>query len=148
MKQYISGYIIDNFFDLFEPGSKIFDDVNSLTRRLTHFQVTTKNGMENTRPKYPSNIAVLINILQRGMPTKLNIFALRYLVENSSLLEFDKSNPDAINIKFTSESEENRKLFFRSLHPIDSRLSIEDLSANYQKNARADARQAASVFLL
>jgi len=133
MKQYISGYIIDNFLDLFEPGSKIYDDVNSLLRRLTHFQVISKSKMENDHPEYPSNIAVLINILQRGLPTKLNMFALRYLVENSSLLEFDQSNSDEIKIRFTSESDETRKLFFRALHPIDSRLTVEDLSANYQK---------------
>ncbi|MBN2280290.1 MAG: ATP-dependent DNA helicase RecQ [Candidatus Marinimicrobia bacterium] len=137
MKQYIAGYIIDNLPGLFEPGSKRLNDVNSLLQRLTHFQVATKSGMEKEEREYPSMIAILINILQRGMPTKMNMFALRNIVDHASLLEFDESNPDEINIRLINPDQDIRKLVFRSLHPIDSRLTIEDLSANYEKTWEA-----------
>ena len=131
MKQFIAGSIIDNLFDAFENKSPQKLAFKELAKWASYFQVTSKSGFENMPVKYPSNLAVLINLLQRGLPTKLNIYALNEIVKCSSVIQFADDNDSTINLQFTNKSEGIKELFFRSLHLIDPRQNRNTLRKSY-----------------
>jgi ATP-dependent DNA helicase RecQ len=83
---------------------------------------------------YQSSIAVLINLLQRGLPTKLNKHAIEYIVNNCSFLYFDIKDESSIILKTDKVTNEIRELIFRSLHLIDSRIDKSTLKENYQQS--------------
>jgi hypothetical protein len=122
MKQYQSGYIVDDLFDIFEKKSSKQGAFKELTRWVSHFQVNSKSKFEEKKVVYQSSIAVLINLLQRGLPTKLNKHAIEYIVNNCSFLYFDIKDESSIILKTDKVTNEIRELIFRSLHLIDSRV--------------------------
>jgi len=131
MKQYIAGGIIDNLFETFVSKSRKKQAFKELARWASHFQVSSQSGFENKAIKYPPNLAVLINLLQRGLPTKLNMYALNEIERSSSLIQFSEDNDSTINLQFINNSEEIKELIFRSLHLIDPRQNRNTLRNNY-----------------
>ena len=83
MKQFLAGNIIDNLFDVFEKKSTQKKAFKELAKWISHFQINSKSGFEVNKIPYTSAIAVLINLLQRGLPTKLNKYALDNIVNKS-----------------------------------------------------------------
>lgn len=134
MKQYLSGYIIDNLFEVFEPKSSRKKAFKELAKWCSYFQVNSKTGFENNPVDYSSSIAVLINILQRGLPTRLNKHAINYLVNKSSFLSFDDKNESSIVIDYGQLSSEAKEQIFRSLHLIDPRIEKAKLKDNYRQS--------------
>ncbi len=134
MKQLISGSVIDGLFDLFDKKSAERRAVKNLTELISYFQVSSKTGFEKTKTEYPSSVSVLINLLQRGMPSRMNIFALNYIVNNSSVLTQDNENIVSIDFRFENKSKEITEHVFRSLHLIEPRLNRENLNIAYDQS--------------
>ena len=88
MKQYIAGYILDNFTSIFEYNASEEKAALHLASWLSYYNLNSKSGFETAKINYPSLPSVLINIIQRGLPTKLNKFALETIVGQSSFLSF------------------------------------------------------------
>lgn len=133
MSQYLAGNIIDNIFDVFEKKSSKKQAFKDLAKWASYFQVSSKSGFENHDVTYSPIIAVLINLLQRGAPTRLNKLALEGIVNSSTLLEFD-NNDSSINLKFLNKSDETIDFIFRSLHLVDSRLNRNSLETNFHQS--------------
>ena len=75
-----------------------------------------------------------INLLHKGLPTKLNIYALDYIISKASFLVLDKEKEGEIALKTEDLEEEIKELLFRSLHIIDPRITPEDLKDNYRQS--------------
>ena len=80
MKQFQAGYILDNLTDVFENKSSRHQAFKELAKWCSHFIVDSKSKFEENKIDYDPNFAVLINLIQRGLPTKLNTFAIDFLV--------------------------------------------------------------------
>lgn len=145
MKQYQAGCIADNLLESFPRNTEERSNALALCFWLSHFDAKTssdwcRNPVHNN-PVY----SVLINLLQRGLPTRLNKTALEYLVENSPLLDWD-NNEYSINIRWKTEKPDDLKqLIYRCLHVIDPRItsttaryefekSWEQLGSQYEEN--------------
>lgn len=131
MKQYIAGNIIDNFFDNFEKKSSRKSAAEKLANWLSYFQLNSKSGFEKVEVEYHPTIAVILNLLQRGLPTKLNKYAIDKIVNKSTFLDFDEENESSIILKTEDFDDEIKDLFFRGLHIIDPRITPENLKNNY-----------------
>ena len=68
--------MVDGLKDVFESKSSKQLAFNELARWCSYFSFESRSKFEDTEIEYPSKIAILINILQRGAPTKLNKYAL------------------------------------------------------------------------
>ena len=132
MRQYIAGNIIDNLFDVFKNKSSKKLAFKELAKWASHFQVNSKTRFENNEVVYSPFIAILINQLQRGLPTKLNIQALKEIVKSSTILDFEENNESIINVEFINVNDEIEELIFRSLHLMDPRINRNSLEHNYQ----------------
>lgn len=132
MKQYIAGNIIDNILDVFEKNSSRKNAAKKLASWLSYFQLNSKSGFENSEVEYHPNIAVILNLLQRGLPTKLNKYAFEKIVNKSTFLEFDKEKESSIILKLHDINDEVKDNIFRSLHIIDPRIGPENLKENYR----------------
>lgn len=133
MSQFIAGNILDNLYEVFEDLENK-NAAHKLSNWLSHFQFTSKSNFEKKKTNYDSNFAVAINLLQRGLPTKLNYFALNFLVSKSDILSFNENDESAISLKFIKKTKEIESLFFRSLHIIDPRIKLKDYKNSYQKS--------------
>ena len=134
MKQFQAGYILDNLTDVFENKSSRHQAFKELAKWCSHFIVDSKSKFEENKIDYDPNFAVLINLIQRGLPTKLNKFAIDFLVSKSSFLSFDDENENSIVINYNKLSDESKDQIFRSLHLIEPRLEINTQKNNYQQS--------------
>lgn len=132
MKQLIAGSIIDNLFDVFEKNTSKRSAAQKLTYWLSHFHFKSKSNFENNEIEYNSSIAVILNLLQRGLPTKLNFHALESLIDKSDVFKWDTKNDTSFALTIENNKEEVAELIFKSLHIIDPRLKLVDLNSNYK----------------
>lgn len=126
MKQFLAGCIMDGLLEVFGRKTAKREAVARLTEWASRFDVLTKTGFEEAAPASVPLYAVLVNWLQRGIPTRLNQYALEKLVECSPFLSF-KKNPSVVEVKWKGSGSELSETIFRSLHLIDPRLTREKL---------------------
>ena len=131
MKEYISGNIIDNLYQVFESDDEKLGASKKLTHLLSHFHLNSKSRFEEEKITYTPLQSVLINLLQRGEPTILNSYALSFLASRSDVIKFSDSN---LEISFELPiNEEIQNLFFRSLHIIDPRIDAKKILNQYKQ---------------
>jgi hypothetical protein len=99
MKQYLSSNMIDNFFDVFEKKSSRNNAAKKLANWLSYFQLNSRAGFENAKVEYNPTTAVIVNLLQRSLPSKLNKYAIEKIVSKSSFLVFDDKNESSIVLR-------------------------------------------------
>src|SRR5690554_1116448 len=134
MKQFQAGYIVDRLQDVFEKKSFEYFAFKELSSWCSYFTFQSKSKFEHQEIQYSSNIGVLINLIQRGAPTRPNKYVLDYIVERSELLKYDEQNENSIVIKYENLSPEEKELIFRSLHLIEPRLDITTSKGNYERS--------------
>lgn len=134
MKQFQAGYVLDGLTDVFQKKSSELFAFSELANWCSFFTFQSRSKFEENSTTYPSNIAVLINLLQRGAPTKLNKLALDFLVGKSEVLKFNDENDSIINAQFRNITPEITELVFRSLHLIEPRLNIKDQKEFYSQS--------------
>lgn len=116
------GYVFDGVFELLGTlegeHKRAFQ---KLIASLSHFELTSNLTEER---EYTQEFAVLINILQRGLPTRLNITAAEMLAakyEEIIIEEHRHKWSFKFNPLFSGERLFYKKLFL-ALHVIDPRL--------------------------
>ena len=134
MKQLIAGSISDNIFDLFQNDSTKKDSVLKLCKWLSHFNFSSKSNFENKEVHYSPNLAVILNLLQRGLPTKLNFFALNSLIATSDVFNWDANDENTFSLTIDKNKDLVAELVYKSLHIIDPRIKLGDFSSNYKES--------------
>ncbi len=105
--------------------------VKDLTKSLSHFTVESKSKFENSDKGINPLYAVLMNLLERGMPTLVNKETLDFFLDKSDMLSRNEKNPHIIDVAFDSFDPE---LVFRSFHVIDPRLDAKSLKQSYAES--------------
>ena len=134
MKQFIAGSVIDNFFDLFQHDTSKKIAARKLSKWLSHFQLNSKSNFENKKIDYTSSIAVVLNLLQRGMPTKLNFHALECLINKSDVFSWNTKDESSFSLTIEKNRDEVAELIFKSLHIIDPRISLKEVNSLYEQS--------------
>lgn len=134
MRQFQAGYIVDGLQDVFEKKSSKQVAFKDLSKWCSYFTFESRSKFEDTEIEYPSKVAILINLLQRGAPTKLNKYALDFIIERSGFLKYDSENDSSIVVNYENLSPDTKDLIFRSLHLIDPRLDIQTQKQNYKQS--------------
>ncbi len=98
MKQFSAGSVIDTLFEVFDKNSSKKSSAQILSKWLSHFQLKSKSNFENKKVEYSSNLAVIINLLQRGQPTKLNFYALDQLIAQSGIFKFNPKDESSYSL--------------------------------------------------
>ena len=127
MTQFIAGSILDEIDLIFEKNSQKSENFKSLLNWCSYFNIIGIKEYENDSDDQNPLISVLINAIQRGLPTNLNKYALDFIIEKSSLIEFDSTNQTAVKLNYSKIDESVKNLFFRSLHLVDPRIIADDL---------------------
>jgi ATP-dependent DNA helicase RecQ len=134
MREFQAGYIVDGLQDVFEKKSSKQVAFNELSKWCSYFTFESRSKFEETEIEYPSTISVLINFLQRGTPTRLNKYALDFLIDKSGFLKYDAENESSIVVQCENLSPDTQDLIFRSLHLIEPRLDIQTQKRNYEQS--------------
>jgi ATP-dependent DNA helicase RecQ len=134
MKQYQAGFILDGFINVFDKRSLRGNAFKELSRWCSYFGLSSRSGFEENKVEYTAPISVLINIIQRGLPTNLNRYAIDFLVGKSSLLSYDEDNESSINVNLSALTSESKDQIFRSLHLIDPRIEITKHRDEYESS--------------
>jgi len=134
MRQFQAGYIVDSLQDVFEKKSAEYFAFKELTSWCSYFTFDSRSKFEETEIEYPSSIAILINLLQRGVPTRLNKYALDFIINRSGFISYDSENDSSIVVQYNKITPDAKDLIFRSLHLIEPRLDIRTLKQNYEKS--------------
>lgn len=110
MRQFQAGYIVDGLQDVFENKSSKQVAFKELSKWCSYFAFESRSKFEDTEIAYQSKVAILINLLQRGTPTKLNKYALDFIIEKSSFLKYDTENDSSIVVQFENLSPDTKDL--------------------------------------
>lgn len=134
MKQLIAGSVIDNLYDVFEKNTSKRNAVQNLGKWLSHFHFISKSNFENKEIEYGSSLAVILNLLQRGLPTKLNFHALDSLIDKSDVFNWNTEDESCFSLSIANNKDEVGELIFKSLHIIDPRIREKNLNYNYKES--------------
>lgn len=134
MKQFQAGFILDNLLDPFPRESKERKIAIELCRWLSHFNVNTSREWiidpSQNKPIY----SVLINLLQRGLPTRLNQSSLEHIVNQTPLVDW-RNDDYSFKVAWKTDSPGTiKKLIFRSLHIIDPRIDRENAHTKFKES--------------
>src|SRR6185503_17682891 len=134
LTQFKAGYIIDTLLDQFRDNDVKYNNVQKLCYWLSHFDVQSKSGFLKNPIRYLPHHAVLINLIQRGLPTRLNIKAFELIQEASLFLESNNSQ-STIGIKWSQNAPSGiADQIYRSLHIIDPRITRSNSLKNYSQS--------------
>lgn len=134
MKQLIAGSVIDNLFDVFEKNTSKRNAAKNLGKWLSHFHFKSKSNFENKEIEYSSSLAVILNLLQRGLPTKLNFHALDSLIDKSDVFNWNSEDESSFALNIANNKDEVAEIIFKSLHIIDPRIRLENLNSSYRES--------------
>ena len=135
MKQLIAGSVVDNLFEVFNKNTFKRTAAQKLAKWLSHFHFKSKSNFEsNEEIEYSSLLAVILNILQRGLPTKLNFYALESLINKSENFNWNAKDETSFELIIDNNKDEVAELVFKSLHIIDPRIKLGDLNSNYKES--------------
>lgn len=117
--QFFAGYVLDAIAEEYEKSS-YSEESGELYRALSTFDVKS-NTQLGVYEEYDSQLAVLANIISRGLPTKAPIF-----VENtfSDLLGVSKKPSDGALLNYSSRHSISAQHIYEALHIIDPRFDI------------------------
>jgi ATP-dependent DNA helicase RecQ len=134
MKQLLAGSVIDNLFDVFEKNTLKRNSAQKLTHWLSHFNFTSKTNFEINEIEYESKVAVIVNLLERGLPTKLNFHALESLINKSDVFNWNINDESSYSLLIENNKEAVSDLIFSCLHVIDPRITLQNLNSSYKES--------------
>lgn len=118
--QFFAGYILDAVEEEFK-GSELEKETEALYNSLSSFDVKSNIGLE-IHSECDSKLAVLANIISRGLPTKAPI-----LLENlfSELFHVSEKPEDDSVLEFHSTHAIKAQNINEALHVIDPRFNVD-----------------------
>lgn len=72
MKQLQAGYVLDKITEVFEQESFESISLKKLLQSCNYFNIASRSNFEENEVSYSPVLAILINIIQRGKPTRVN----------------------------------------------------------------------------
>jgi len=135
MKQYQAGYLFDSLFDVFERNSQKEKEFKKLTEWASYFDLVSRSNFENQTVGYSPQLSILLNLIQRGKPTKLNKYAFDKLVETNSLIDLNAKNDSTLEATISNLNENTKETIFKCFHFIDPRISKQFLEKNYSNSS-------------
>ncbi len=129
MKQLKAGYFLDEIKSLFDYESEDLYKIESLSNWLSFSDIKSTLPEQKT-----SNSAfnVLRNLIERGLPTRLNFYAYNELIRRSSIFTLDNND---VSIKASCDNNiELRAQFLEALHVIDPRIDNKAFENTYKKS--------------
>ena len=72
--QFQAGYVLEAIKESFAQTASDLDKINALLSSLCYFDIDTDLNLFSKKPESDSIVAVLSNIISRGLPTKPSIF--------------------------------------------------------------------------
>jgi len=117
--QLIAGYIFD-FIKTKLLADNENTEVLSLLDSLCHFEA---EGVTDSIENRDSDLAVLHNLILRGLPTRPSLFLERYILQAMSLGDLGTDSLGSINVNLNQSFDALAKYLFDSLHIIDPRLN-------------------------
>ena len=118
--QFFAGYILDSVADEYDK-SEIAKDAEGLFNALSSFDVKSNKSLD-IPANCDSKLAVLSNIVSRGLPTKAPILLEKYFSELFGISE--SPAPDSI-VQYHSTHKISKDEIFEALHVIDPRFDAE-----------------------
>lgn len=123
--QFFAGYILDAISD--ESASSRFAlETEELFRALSVFDVKSNQSLELPDVRN-SKLAVLTNIVSRGLPTKAPILLENVFAENFNIST--KPSPGGI-LHYPSSSKITGPIIYEALHVIDPRFDLDYYNAD------------------
>lgn len=118
--QFFAGYILDSVAGEFDK-SDIQDEVEGLLNSLSSFDVKSNKKLD-AKLNVNSKVAVLANIVSRGLPTKAPIF-----VENifSDIFEVSYKPEEGAIISYKSKHKLSASEISEALHIVDPRFNVD-----------------------
>jgi len=127
-----AGYTLDTVFKYFKnEDSNSYDRLEALLCYLSHFDVKGLGQNNSSFSKDPLN-AVAINILQRGLPTRLNYWAAKALYENNDFVSITENDKELAFDPLYDDN--NASLLYYYYHFIDARINRASIKRKYAKS--------------
>jgi ATP-dependent DNA helicase RecQ len=132
--QYQAGYFLNSIFDLFLNKTNK-DKVEKIVFQLGHFDLETIEELKHSKVDYISEIKVINNLLQRGLPTLPSTFIadLFSTTFGKTIKQTDALNQISHPFKDDLFSEE----LYKAIHVIDPRIKIENQTEHLEEEAKA-----------
>jgi ATP-dependent DNA helicase RecQ len=142
--QLIAGAVIDDLQKQFK--SENYDNALALLDHLCHFDLSGEGLEEKFSAAKQPFINVLINILQRGIPTTLNINALLALNSRTDLFEV-RNEEHGIKVEWSDRAKSHADQLSLALHIVDSKLDKQSIIQNWHQNGYSLGSAAEEQFL-
>lgn len=124
--QFFAGYVLDAVVEEYGKLPEYADNAEELYRALSVFDVKSNIPL-NYNKDADSKLAVLANIISRGLPTRTPI-----LIENifSDAYHLSKKPKENVPIQFQSTHKVNAKEIYEALHIVDPRFNADNYNGD------------------
>lgn len=124
-----AGYLLDEIKSLFDYESEDLNKIEALSNWLSYSDIMSTLPEQKTTN---SAFNVLKNLIERGLPTRLNFYAYNELISRSSIFTLDNND---VSIKASCDNnKELRAQCIQALHVIDSRIDNKASRNAYKKS--------------
>lgn len=123
--QFFAGYVLDAITDEF-VDTELEEENEGLLKSLSSFDVKSNKSL-SIEKDYPSRLAVLANIISRGLPTMAPL-----VIENtfSQLFHISTKTESTATIHYGSTHKVSKNDINEALHIIDPRFKIESYNGD------------------
>lgn len=118
--QFFAGYILDSISEEYQKGD-VENEIESLYRSLSIFDVKSNKTLD-IENEHDSKLAVLSNIISRGLPTKAPIIVEEIF---SDLFKISNKPEGGSVINYKSTHKISQSDIIEALHIIDPRFDID-----------------------
>lgn len=116
-----AGYIFD-FIKKKLSESHDNSEVNALLKSLSYFEIDSETTtIDNSKPE----LAVLSNLLSKGLPTRPSLFLEQFILNTFKIGEIKTDELGNMETMPNDSFDSISKLLFKSLHTIDPRIKAE-----------------------
>ena len=119
--QFFAGYVLDAVAKEY-TNSAIGKEAEALYRALSIFDVKSNKPLDGRINNEDSELAVLANIISRGLPTKAPVKLERFFAETYHISEIPNENE---RLNFSSNGSLDAQNIIEALHIIDPRFNVD-----------------------
>lgn len=124
-EQFFAGYVLDAVAETYQKAS-FAQEAESLYHSLSAFEVKSNIALGNHK-EYNSVLAVLANIISRGLPTKAPLLLENYF---ANFFGIATKPEEGKALRYTSTHKLTAEQIFEALHIIDPRFEMKYYNAD------------------
>ena len=128
-----AGYFLEGVKECLHQSAQTPTNTQALLHALSYFELETNSPLFGKRPQADPLVAVINNLITRGLPTKTSVYIEEMFAKAFQFIDKEIDTVGSIHYRWKGGSPSAEDLY-NALHIIDPRISIGHLSPRLHRS--------------